>query len=156
MIVVTEDMCKKVISRGDAFQSVEAVFAAMAKGDAWNFPVVREAIGHEDALYGFKSGFDRAGLALGVKTAPDGKLSQMTYPKQALRQYTKHSSRADKFKYVEKAINDAQAQGAMALVSFGPADFEVREYEVVAAPLTGAAVVDVFATAPADDADVPF
>jgi ornithine cyclodeaminase len=29
--------------------------------------VVREAIGHADALYGFKGGFDRAGLALGLK-----------------------------------------------------------------------------------------
>lgn len=39
----------------------------MAKGSACNFPVVREAIGYADALYGFKSGFDREGLALGVK-----------------------------------------------------------------------------------------
>lgn len=39
----------------------------MAAGDAYNFPVVREAIGHEDALYGFKGGFDRAGLSLGLK-----------------------------------------------------------------------------------------
>lgn len=68
MIIVTEKVCKQVISRADAFQSVEAVFAAMAKGDAWNFPVIREAIGHADALYGFKSGFDRAGLSLGVKS----------------------------------------------------------------------------------------
>jgi hypothetical protein len=37
-------------------------------GDAYNFPVVREAIGYADALYGFKSGFDRAGKALGVKS----------------------------------------------------------------------------------------
>ena len=33
----------------------------MARGDARNFPVVREALGHEDALYGFKGGYDRAG-----------------------------------------------------------------------------------------------
>jgi ornithine cyclodeaminase/alanine dehydrogenase-like protein (mu-crystallin family) len=52
----------------DAFVAVEGVFAAMAAGDAVNFPVVREAIGHADALYGFKSGFDRAGMALGVKS----------------------------------------------------------------------------------------
>ena len=39
----------------------------MARGDAYNFPVVREAIGHADALYGFKGGFDRAGATLGVK-----------------------------------------------------------------------------------------
>ncbi len=40
----------------------------MARGDAYNFPVIREDIGHADALYGFKSGFDRAGLVLGVKS----------------------------------------------------------------------------------------
>lgn len=68
MYVVTEDVCEKVVTRKDAFDAVEAVFGAMAKGDAWNFPVVREAIGHADALYGFKSGFDRAGLTLGVKS----------------------------------------------------------------------------------------
>lgn len=39
----------------------------MAAGDAYNFPVVREAIGHEDALYGFKGGFDRTGEVLGLK-----------------------------------------------------------------------------------------
>ena len=68
MIIVTEAMCEKIISRSDAFKSVESVFSAMARGDAWNFPVVREAIGYADALYGFKSGFDRAGLSLGVKS----------------------------------------------------------------------------------------
>lgn len=66
--IVSEETCKKVISRAAAFDAVEAVFAAMAQGDAYNFPVVREAIGYADALYGFKSGFDRAGLALGVKS----------------------------------------------------------------------------------------
>ena len=40
----------------------------MAKGDAVNFPVVREAIGHADALYGFKSGFDRSRAVPGVKS----------------------------------------------------------------------------------------
>ncbi len=68
MYVVTEEVCEAVVTRKDAFDAVEAVFGAMAKGDAWNFPVVREAIGHADALYGFKSGFDRAGLTLGVKS----------------------------------------------------------------------------------------
>ncbi|MHA7851264.1 iminosuccinate reductase BhcD [Roseovarius sp.] len=51
-----------------AFDAVEATFAAMARGDAYNFPVIREAIGHADALYGFKSGFDRESLALGLKS----------------------------------------------------------------------------------------
>ena len=35
---------------------------------ASNFPVIRESIGYADALYGFKSGFDRAGRVLGVKS----------------------------------------------------------------------------------------
>jgi len=68
MYIVTEQMCQDVIGRGDAFTAVEAVFAAMSRKDAYNFPVIREAIGHADALYGFKSGFDRAGLALGLKS----------------------------------------------------------------------------------------
>ena len=68
MLIVTEETCKEVVGRADAFAAVEAVFAAMAKGDAYNFPVIREAIGHADALYGFKSGFDRAGLVLGLKS----------------------------------------------------------------------------------------
>ena len=68
MLIVTEQTCQQVIGRSDAFDAVEKVFAAMARGDAYNFSVIREAIGHADALYGFKSGFDRAGLALGVKS----------------------------------------------------------------------------------------
>lgn len=68
MLIVTEQTCQEVIGRPDAFDAVEKVFAAMARGDAYNFPVVREAIGHADALYGFKSGFDRSDLVLGVKS----------------------------------------------------------------------------------------
>ncbi|WP_424932397.1 iminosuccinate reductase BhcD [Amaricoccus macauensis] len=67
MWIVPEREIADLVSRQAAFDAVEKVFAAMAAGDARNFPVVREAIGHEDALYGFKGGFDRAGLALGLK-----------------------------------------------------------------------------------------
>lgn len=68
LLIVSESACESVISRADAFTAIESVFSAMAKGDAYNFPVVREAIGYADALYGFKSGFDRAGMSLGVKS----------------------------------------------------------------------------------------
>lgn len=68
VLIVPEKLCPDLVGRAEAFTAVEATFAAMAKGDAWNFPVVREALGHADALYGFKSGFDRAGLVLGVKS----------------------------------------------------------------------------------------
>lgn len=66
--IVTEQVCQKAMTRADAFSAVSDVFAAMAAGDAVNFPVVREALGHADALYGFKSGFDKAGMALGLKS----------------------------------------------------------------------------------------
>lgn len=68
MYIVTEQMCQEVVGRSDAFKAVESVFAAMASKDAYNFPVIREAIGYADALYGFKSGFDKAGLTLGLKS----------------------------------------------------------------------------------------
>ncbi|AUC52109.1 ornithine cyclodeaminase [Sagittula sp. P11] len=67
VLIVGEEVCRDLVGRAEAFAAVEEVFAAMASGQARNFPVVREAIGHADALYGFKSGFDRAGMVMGVK-----------------------------------------------------------------------------------------
>ena len=67
MHIVPEAAIADLMTAEASFDAVEAVFAAMAAGDAGNFPVVREAIGHEDALYGFKGGFDRAGMTLGLK-----------------------------------------------------------------------------------------
>lgn len=83
--IVTEQVCQKVMTRADAFLAVSDVFAAMAAGDAVNFPVVREALGHADALYGFKSGFDRAGMALGLKSGG-------YWPKNFERGLTNHQS----------------------------------------------------------------
>jgi ornithine cyclodeaminase/alanine dehydrogenase-like protein (mu-crystallin family) len=68
MIIISEREIATLVSPADCFAAVEGVFASMAKGKAYNFPVVREAIGHADALYGFKSGFDRESLALGLKS----------------------------------------------------------------------------------------
>ena len=68
MWIVPEAAIGDLMTEEAAFGAVEAVFGAMASGDAYNFPVIREAIGHADALYGFKSGFDRKGLNLGVKS----------------------------------------------------------------------------------------
>ncbi len=67
MLIVPEREIADLMTREAAFDAVEKVFAAMAAEDAYNFDVIREAIGHEDALYGFKGGFDRAGLTLGLK-----------------------------------------------------------------------------------------
>ena len=66
MLIVPEALIAGLVSPQDAFAAVEAVFAAMARGEAANFPVVREALG-EGRQYGFKSGLDRSGGSLGVK-----------------------------------------------------------------------------------------
>jgi ornithine cyclodeaminase len=67
LAIVPEGMVADLLTRKAAFDAVEAVFVAMASGAARNFPVVREALGHEEALYGFKGGFDAAGGVLGLK-----------------------------------------------------------------------------------------
>jgi alanine dehydrogenase len=66
MLIVPEALIGVLVSADDAFAAVEACFSAMARGEAYNFPVVREALG-EGRQYGFKSGLDRAGGQLGVK-----------------------------------------------------------------------------------------
>ncbi|MDR7123469.1 iminosuccinate reductase BhcD [Pseudotabrizicola sp. 4114] len=66
MRIVPEALIAGLVSAEDAFAAVEAVFAAMARGEAYNFDVVREALG-EGRQYGFKSGLDRVGGQLGVK-----------------------------------------------------------------------------------------
>ena len=68
IVIVPEAEIGGLVDANASFEAVEAIFAAMARRDAYNFPVIREAIGHAEALYGFKSGFDRAGLALGLKS----------------------------------------------------------------------------------------
>lgn len=66
MLIVPERLIADLVLAEDAFAAVEHCFAAMARGEAYNFPVVREALG-EGRQYGFKSGLDRAGQNLGVK-----------------------------------------------------------------------------------------
>ncbi|WLP93930.1 iminosuccinate reductase BhcD [Psychrobacter sp. M13] len=85
LIIVSEEACKSVIDRPSAFIAVENVFASMASGDAYNFPVIREAIGYADALYGFKSGFDKKGKSLGLKSGG-------YWPGNAAKGLTNHQS----------------------------------------------------------------
>lgn len=71
MLIVPEHLIAELMSPADAFAAIEACFAAMARGEAYNFPVVREALG-DGRQYGFKSGLSRpskegAGASLGVK-----------------------------------------------------------------------------------------
>jgi len=67
MFIVPESSIAELMTRSAAYKAIEEVFSRMANKSAYNFPVIREAIGFEDALYGFKSGFDRKGEVLGVK-----------------------------------------------------------------------------------------
>ena len=66
MVIIPEALIAQLVSAEDAFAAVEAALASAARGDAENFPVIREALG-EGRQYGFKSGIDRAGAILGVK-----------------------------------------------------------------------------------------
>jgi len=84
MFVVPERLVAGLLTPADAFDAVEAVFAAMARGDARNFPVVREALG-EGRQYGFKSGLDHAGKAMGVKAGG-------YFPGNALKGIINHQS----------------------------------------------------------------
>ncbi len=85
LLIVPEHLIADLISAQDCFAAVEQVFAAMARDTAYNFPVIREAIGHADALYGFKSGFDRESLALGLKSGG-------FWPRNADQGLTNHQS----------------------------------------------------------------
>lgn len=85
MIIVPEHAIDGLLTEAECFGAVEQVFASMARRRAGNFPVVREAIGHADALYGFKSGFDRDSLALGLKAGG-------FWPGNAAKGLTNHQS----------------------------------------------------------------
>lgn len=85
MIIVPDNRIDGLLTEADCFTAVEKVFASMARRTAGNFPVVREAIGHAGALYGFKSGFDRESLALGLKAGG-------FWPGNAAKGLTNHQS----------------------------------------------------------------
>ena len=84
MHIVPEALIARLVSPQDAFSAMEACFAAMARGEARNFPVVREALGG-GRQYGFKSGLDVAGGQLGVKAGG-------YFPGNAARGITNHQS----------------------------------------------------------------
>ncbi len=67
MLIISEDTARGLVSVGDAITEVERSFAAMAHGEARNFPVVREAVGVSDAVFGVKSGCDTGAGILGLK-----------------------------------------------------------------------------------------
>ena len=67
MIVISEQDARALVSIEAAIEAVEQCFAAMARGQARNYPVVRELVGYRDAVFGVKTGCDTAAPILGLK-----------------------------------------------------------------------------------------
>lgn len=67
MLIISESLAQELVSIEDAIEAVAATFIAMAQGKARNYPVVREIVGHADAVYGVKAGGDTSAPFLGLK-----------------------------------------------------------------------------------------
>lgn len=99
---------------------------------------------------------NKIGVVLGVKNKADGGQMQTIFSRKTLRQYSLHSKKADRFKWVLKDINDAKANGAFGNVEFGPEDLALREYTVTPSQLSldnAPGADDVFSAEPASSTD---
>lgn len=98
---------------------------------------------------------NKIGVLLGVKTKGDGGLVQTALNKHTLRQYTIGSTKATKFKYILKDLDEAKAAGALGNVDFGPRDLIIREHQINPTEISSENTnqLDVFATAEASEAD---
>jgi ornithine cyclodeaminase len=67
MLVVPEKLARELVSIEDALSAVGAAFAAGHARRARSYPVVRELVGHADAVFGVKAGFDASLPVLGLK-----------------------------------------------------------------------------------------
>lgn len=67
MRIISENDARQLVSMQDALHVVEQGFAAMALGNARNYPVVREVLGYQDAVFGVKTGADTQTPLLGLK-----------------------------------------------------------------------------------------
>ncbi|MEM1110301.1 MAG: ornithine cyclodeaminase family protein [Pseudomonadota bacterium] len=64
---LSESDIKAVVNQSDMTNAMEECYASLANGSAFNFPVVRQGLNYQDAVFGFKSGFDTSKPALGIK-----------------------------------------------------------------------------------------
>jgi alanine dehydrogenase len=67
MLVIPERLARDLVSVEDAIAAVADAFAAAHAQKARSYPVVREAVGHVDAVFGVKAGYDGSLPALGLK-----------------------------------------------------------------------------------------
>ena len=102
MLVISEETARHLVSMDAAIAAVEDCFAAMARGQARNYPVVREIVGMADAVFGVKAGADTSARVLGLKAGG-------YWPGNAARGLTNHQSATLLF--------DADTGRAAALVS---------------------------------------
>ena len=67
MYYVSEQTVVDLVEQYAVTDAIAETFAALAAERAECWPIVREPLSHADAIFGFKSGFDRSLPALGVK-----------------------------------------------------------------------------------------
>lgn len=67
MLVISESLARDLVTIEEAIDAVEQTFAAMARGLARNYPVVREVVGYANAVFGVKTGADVSVPFLGLK-----------------------------------------------------------------------------------------
>lgn len=101
MYYVSEKAVREFVGQKEVIDAVEAMFASMASDDAQNFPIVREDLQYANAVFGFKSGFDRTGPSLGLKAGG-------FWPDNARRNLANHQSTVVLF--------DPDSGGPLALV----------------------------------------
>jgi ornithine cyclodeaminase/alanine dehydrogenase-like protein (mu-crystallin family) len=67
MLIVSERLARELVSVEDAIAAVAVAFAAAHAQKARSYPVVREAVGRADAVFGVKAGYDGSLPILGLK-----------------------------------------------------------------------------------------
>lgn len=67
MLILSEAQVRQLVGIDDAIDAVSVTFRAMAEGNARNYPVVREVVGMNDAVFGVKAGADVSAPFLGLK-----------------------------------------------------------------------------------------
>ena len=69
MLILSERDARALVGVRDAIEAVEQTFVAMAREQARNYPVVREVLGYQDAVFGVKTGADTSTLLSGRDSA---------------------------------------------------------------------------------------
>jgi alanine dehydrogenase len=67
MLFISEQEAQTLITMDDAIVAMEAAFLSIFTNDAFSFPVVRETLDPQPAVFGVKSGRDRKTDTLGLK-----------------------------------------------------------------------------------------